>query len=98
VSVVSVIGGGLTLALLEALVSSTSTASNAGGLLTGAAGLVRAFVSPAVPLIPDRRTTAGSASSAATTTAGGAQPVAGTLSQTVPVPAAPTGSVTYTSV
>jgi hypothetical protein len=96
----SVIGGGLTLALLEVLVSSSSASSDAGGLLDAGAGIVRAFVSPATALIPDRRTTS-SATSSSTTTTGGVETAGGAapgLSGTVPVPAAPSGSVTVQNV
>jgi hypothetical protein len=94
----SVIGGGLALALLEVAVSSDGT-KNAGGLIAGLASIVDRFVSPSVPLIPDLRTSGTTSSSA--TASGGAETVSGAapgLSQSVPVPSAPTGSATYANV
>jgi hypothetical protein len=85
------------LALFEAVVSSSTASGNVGSLLTAAAGAVRRLVSPAVPLIPDRRTgdSATSTSSSGSASAENAVASSPGLSQAVPVPAAPSGSLTY---
>lgn len=87
--------GAIALALFEAVVSSSTASGNVGSLMTAAAGAVRRIVSPAVPLIPDRRTSTTTSSSSSATAAVATSPG---LSQSVPVPAVPGGSLTYSNV
>jgi hypothetical protein len=59
----TILSGVLGLALLEATVSSTTSAGRVGQLLEGVAGLVSHALSPAVPAIPDLRKRGGAATS-----------------------------------
>ena len=63
------LAGTLSLALLEAAVSSQASAERAGGLLTTLAGVVERVLSPTVAAIPDLREHGGAAPPADTTTA-----------------------------
>lgn len=76
------------LSALYAAVSTEAAANRAGGLLSGAAGLFRRFVDPAVPLIPDRRT--GTNVGAAAAQAAQLPPsLVPSSSYSIPPPAAP---------
>ncbi len=74
----AIIAGALGLAVLEAVVSRTSAASNVGGLLGGVGTIVRGFISPQVPAF---NTSSSSSSSSGGNIAQGIVPGA-----TIPAP------------
>lgn len=67
----AVLKGAVLLALLDAVLSSTTSAGRVGSLLDDIAGLVARVMDPTVPAIADRRKHGGAAPPSNSTTTGG---------------------------